>query len=118
VFLWLAVLLESGVGDVKNFVERDLLQGRYLFVGTELGLDKRWLSENCPAPETSEGREGKLRAIVVGAMLQKALQLVGKLSRESRALVLANYVEIALHEFVHANPEQIFSLLNCFHDFL
>jgi hypothetical protein len=52
VFLWIAVLLESGFDGeqdlVKSFVQDSLVDGRFRFVGRELGLDKEWMSENCP----------------------------------------------------------------------
>ncbi len=119
IFLWIAVLLDAGVQDSFGFVSDELLDGRYRFVGPELGgVDASWISENCPAPEDPEGRSEKLRAIGVTKVLDQALGLVFKLSPESRRLVLGNYVEIALHEFVHSSPQHIFTMLHCFQKFL
>lgn len=100
-----------------------------------------WLSEHCPAPEAPVGRQDRLRSVIgtsfkflfvclasssssrhisgsSSGMLERALALVNKLSIDSRDIVLANYVEISLHEFLHSAPQLSFTIISCFAAFL
>ncbi len=127
VFLWLGAILDAGLNgkDAPNdnaagrFVGDTLARGRYLFVGPQLGgVDESWRNEHCPASESRSGRLGRAKAVIAPRVLERAISLVGKMTADSRALILGNYVEIALHEFVHSRPELIVTLLSCLENFL
>ena len=126
VCLWLGTLLDaalpSGAGELAAsvFVRDDLLRGRYGGgMAAQLGgVRSEWRSANCPPPEARVGRLARARAVIAGATLERALVLVGKMGAEARPLILGNYVEIALHEFIHSEPQLIVTLLDCLADFL
>jgi hypothetical protein len=124
VCLWLGALLDAGLpGDEQAagaLVRDDLLEGRYggRVRSTVAAVRGDWKVENCPPPEARLGRLVRARAVIAAPVLERALSLVGKMTPDARPLVLGNYVEIALHEFIHSEPELIVTMLDCLADFL
>ncbi len=124
VCLWLGALLDAALPGAPDaaaaLVREELAAGRYggslraLLGGARAG----WRAAHCPPPEARLGRLARARAVIAAPALERALALVGKMSPDARPLIMGNYVEIALHEFIHGEPELIVTLLDCLADFL
>ena len=119
-FIWTAVLLDAAFskGNAAEWLQTEVIQGRYGQFAAQLGTDESWINAHCPRAEARVGRYSRAKSVIATGTLQKGVALVERISQDARGIVLGNYVEVVLHEFVHETPEKVYTVLKCFHRFL